>query len=104
MGQGLIANPGGVHWDWGQTDSQCIEPGRRGNERCKVHGLGPTEVVGKHHQRVVFGHKPADAGGTAALQPTFGQCGAQCKIHKNILKMGTQSWDDRQQLGTRFTA
>ena len=60
-----------------------MKPGRRGDEWCKAGGLGPTEVVGNHHQRVVFGHKPADAGGTAALQPTFGQCGAQCKIHKN---------------------
>ena len=34
---------------------QTLECGRRGVERNKIGGLGPTEVAGNHHQRVVFG-------------------------------------------------
>ena len=53
-------------------------------ERCKICALGPTEVAGNHHQRVVFGCAAAETEQVAALQPSLEGCGAQEKNPKNI--------------------
>ena len=47
MGQGLGPDSDGSHRVSGQSTGQTWYPGRRGVERCKVHGLGPTGLAGK---------------------------------------------------------
>ena len=54
--------------------------------QCVV--VGPTEVAGNHHQRVVFGCAAAETEQVAALHPSLGQCGAQGKIGKNAMTKG----------------
>ena len=45
----------GVQRSRGQALGQYLKPTRGGFERTKIGALGPTEVAGNHHQRVVFG-------------------------------------------------
>ena len=61
---------GGTQWFLGQHDGQTMKYGRRGVERSQIGGLGPTEVIGNHHQRVVFGVVPAV--NRAILSPAAG--------------------------------
>ena len=47
MGQSSRLKLGGVHWVLGQPIGQNMDPGRRGVERNKIGGLGPTEMIRK---------------------------------------------------------
>ena len=55
MGQISLVISSGAQGFQGQTTGQTMEYGRRGVEISQIGGLGPTEVDGNHHQRVVFG-------------------------------------------------
>ena len=88
LGQTIGPNLGGVHNESGQTKGQTWKP-TRGVERYKAWRLGTTVEVKNHHQRVVFGCRPADAGAKGALQLTLEGCGAHHKICKNQLNMET---------------
>ena len=88
MGQGSMADSGGVHKSYGQTNGQNVKSTRRGFEWTKVWTKGPTEVARNHHQSGGGGCGAVAAGQGSPLQPTLGMCGAQGKIHKIITTMG----------------
>ena len=50
MGQGSMADSGGVHKSYGQNNGQNVKSTRRGFEWTKVWTKGPTEVARNHHQ------------------------------------------------------
>lgn len=83
MGKRFVVISSGSQWFQGQNYGQLMVSGRRGVGRNKIGGLGPTEVAGNHHQRVVMGCLAADAAGVSPLQVCLGLCGAQGKITKN---------------------
>ena len=53
MGQGFWLDSVGTQGFPGQSYGQNMELGRRRVGRNQLGGLGPTEVAGNHHQRVV---------------------------------------------------
>ena len=92
MGQISEANSGGVHWDWGQRLGQQMEPGRRGVERNKIGGLGPTEMIRKPPPSGGGGGVCWCSRGQLALQVLMGAYQMLRKNGKNLMNMDNQSW------------
>ena len=91
LGQISRLKLGGSQWFLGQPRGQTWYPGRRGVERCKVQGLGPTGLARKPPPSCGGGGVSAETEQYTALQLTLESCGAHHKIHKNKNKLGFES-------------
>ena len=57
--------------------------------------VGPTEMAGNHHQRVMFGCAAAETEQGCSLQVSLGVCRAHQKISKNKMKVGFYRLGDK---------